>query len=61
MENMTSLWASSGLAQIQLGQSVMMAGGLLLLFCSLINSIPGIQLIETLIMLPFSELAHYRL
>ncbi|MBT7168257.1 MAG: sodium ion-translocating decarboxylase subunit beta [Porticoccaceae bacterium] len=35
MENMTSLWASSGLAQIQLGQSVMMAVGLLLLFLAI--------------------------
>jgi oxaloacetate decarboxylase beta subunit len=35
MENITSLWASSGLAQIQLGQSVMMAVGLLLLFLAI--------------------------
>ena len=35
MENMYSLWASSGLAQIQLGQLVMMAVGLSLLFLAI--------------------------
>ena len=32
MENLISLWATSGLAQIQMGQVAMMAVGLLLLF-----------------------------
>ena len=35
MENLISLWASSGLAQIQLGQLVMMAVGLGLLFLAI--------------------------
>ena len=35
MENIYSLWASSGLAQIQLGQLVMMAVGLSLLFLAI--------------------------
>jgi len=35
MENLISLWASSGLAQIQLGQLVMMAVGLVLLFLAI--------------------------
>lgn len=35
MENIYSLWASSGLAQIQLGQLVMMAVGLTLLFLAI--------------------------
>jgi oxaloacetate decarboxylase beta subunit len=35
MENLISLWASSGLAQIQLGQLVMMAVGLTLLFLAI--------------------------
>ncbi|MDE0746711.1 MAG: sodium ion-translocating decarboxylase subunit beta [Porticoccaceae bacterium] len=35
MENLYSLWASSGLAQIQLGQLVMMAVGLSLLFLAI--------------------------
>ena len=35
MENMYSLWASSGLAQIQLGQLVMMTVGLSLLFLAI--------------------------
>jgi oxaloacetate decarboxylase beta subunit len=35
MENMYSLWASSGLAQIQVGQLVMMAVGLSLLFLAI--------------------------
>ena len=35
MENMYSLWATSGLAQIQLGQLVMMAVGLSLLFLAI--------------------------
>ena len=35
MENIYSLWASSGLAQIQLGQLVMMAIGLSLLFLAI--------------------------
>ena len=35
MENLLSLWASSGLAQIQLGQIVMMTVGLVLLFLAI--------------------------
>jgi carboxybiotin decarboxylase len=35
MENIYSLWASSGLAQIQLGQLIMMAVGLSLLFLAI--------------------------
>jgi len=35
MDNLISLWASSGLAQIQLGQLVMMAVGLTLLFLAI--------------------------
>ncbi len=35
MENLISLWASSGLAQIQLGQLVMMTVGLMLLFLAI--------------------------
>ena len=35
MENLISLWASSGLAQIQLGQIVMMTVGLVLLFLAI--------------------------
>ena len=35
MENLISLWATSGLAQIQLGQVAMMAVGLLLLFLAI--------------------------
>ena len=35
MENLISLWATSGLAQIQLGQVSMMAVGLLLLFLAI--------------------------
>ena len=35
MDNLISLWASSGLAQIQLGQLVMMAVGLMLLFLAI--------------------------
>ncbi len=35
MENLISLWATSGLAQIQLGQVTMMAVGLLLLFLAI--------------------------
>ncbi|MDP6198613.1 MAG: sodium ion-translocating decarboxylase subunit beta, partial [Porticoccaceae bacterium] len=35
MENLLNLWASSGLAQIQLGQLVMMAVGLGLLFLAI--------------------------
>ena len=35
MENLLSLWASSGLAQLQLGQLVMMVVGLGLLFLAI--------------------------
>jgi len=35
MENLISLWATSGLAQIQMGQVAMMAVGLLLLFLAI--------------------------
>jgi Na+-transporting methylmalonyl-CoA/oxaloacetate decarboxylase beta subunit len=35
MENLISLWASSGLAQMQLGQVVMMTVGLVLLFLAI--------------------------
>ena len=35
MENLISLWASSGLAQMQLGQMVMMTVGLVLLFLAI--------------------------
>ena len=35
MENLISLWTTSGLAQIELGQVAMMAVGLLLLFLAI--------------------------
>ena len=35
MENLISLWASSGIAQLQLGQLVMMTVGLTLLFLAI--------------------------
>ena len=35
MENLISLWASSGIAQLQLGQLVMMIVGLTLLFLAI--------------------------
>ena len=35
MENLISLWASSGIAQLELGQLVMMAVGLTLLFLAI--------------------------
>ncbi len=35
MDNLLTLWASSGLAQLQLGQLVMMVVGLILLFLAI--------------------------
>ena len=48
MENLLSLWASSGLAQIQLGQIVMMTVGLVLLFLAISKGF------EPLLLVPIS-------
>ncbi|MGB1403741.1 MAG: sodium ion-translocating decarboxylase subunit beta [Porticoccaceae bacterium] len=45
MENLISLWASSGLAQIQLGQLVMMAVGLGLLFLAITKGFEPLLLV----------------
>ena len=45
MENLISLWASSGVAQIELGQIVMMGVGLGLLFLAIINGFEPLLLV----------------
>ena len=47
MENLLSLWASSGIAQLQLGQFIMMMVGLGLLFLAINKGFEPLLLVHS--------------